>query len=80
MASLDNENCEGCYYCKPRDVDPDTKNLEFGPFCLESGQPVKCAIAGPTCEKVWAETQAQDESDNYEQLALKYATSNQRKR
>jgi hypothetical protein len=36
------ERCKSCYYRKARDVDPETGKLAWGPFCLESGQPVRC--------------------------------------
>jgi len=47
---MGNQNdCEGCFYQKVRDVYPDTKKLSFGPFCLQSGQPVRCERAVFEC-------------------------------
>jgi hypothetical protein len=44
------KECEDCFYFKVRDVDPETGELTWGPFCLESGQPIKCEIAIQRCE------------------------------
>ena len=44
------QRCEGCFYQKVRDVDQKTGELAFGPFCLESGQPVRCEQAVINCE------------------------------
>ena len=47
---MNKEKCEGCYYCKVRDVDPDSGELRFGPYCLESGTPAKCGESVCKCE------------------------------
>ena len=49
---MENQNkCEGCFYFKVRDVDPETGKLAWRPFCLESGNPARCEQAAPTCIK-----------------------------
>ena len=45
-----NHICEGCYFYKLRDVDPDTGRLAWGPWCLKSGQPVRCDVSVLECE------------------------------
>ena len=73
----DRPKCDGCYYEKPRDADPATRELAWGPWCLESGQPVKCEIAVVECDK--GESQ-EDQERASAQMALKYAIRNKRKR
>jgi hypothetical protein len=47
---MENQNeCEGCFYQKVRDVDQDTGKLSFGPFCLKTGQPVRCEQVSTAC-------------------------------
>ena len=46
---MNQEKCEGCFYFKVRDVDSDTGVIAWGPFCLESGQPIKCEVAILEC-------------------------------
>lgn len=45
------KECEGCFYQKPRDSEPGTKELTWGPWCLKkSGAPVQCEKAIIDCE------------------------------
>ena len=37
--------CENCFYYKPREADPETGELAYRPWCLESEQPFKCESA-----------------------------------
>ena len=73
---MNQEKCEGCFYFKVRDVDSETGDLAWGPWCLESGQPVKCEIAVVECDQ----GQTENSQDKDAQLVLKYVTSNKRKR
>ena len=43
--AMNPEKCNNCYYRKTRDVDPQTGQLAWGPWCLESGHPVRCKKA-----------------------------------
>ncbi len=71
--------CEDCFYFKPRDADPETGELAWGPFCLESGKPAKCEIAVVECDKGESQEDHNQERASA-QMALKYATRNKRKR
>jgi len=79
MKSQNHKKCEGCYYFKPRDVDPETGELAWGPWCLESGQPIRCADEAANCDK--GESQEDHDQERASaKMALKYATRNKRKR
>jgi hypothetical protein len=41
--------CEGCYFKKERDTDPESKKIEWGPFCLKTGVPVRCEKEAKNC-------------------------------
>jgi hypothetical protein len=45
-----NQECEGCFYFKVRDVDSETGALAWGLFCLKAGQPVRCEVAILECD------------------------------
>ncbi len=48
---MENQNeCNGCFYQKVRDADPETGELAWGPFCLKSGSPFRCGQVSTGCE------------------------------
>jgi len=46
----ENGTCEGCYYFKARDFDPEAGKIAFGPFCLKSGSPIRCEAVVNECD------------------------------
>jgi hypothetical protein len=43
------KECEDCLYIKLRNADPETIQLAWEPFCLQSGVPIKCEEAVSKC-------------------------------
>jgi len=43
------KECENCLYIKLRNVDAETRQLAWAPFCLQSGVPIKCEKAVSKC-------------------------------
>jgi len=40
---------EECLYIRLRNTDPETRQLAWEPFCLQSGVPIKCEEAVSKC-------------------------------